>query len=198
MLKENKTYIESAVIRNVAKGDHAAFAELFHHYNARLFSFVLKVTRSELISEDLVQEVFTRVWLNREKLPDFDNPGAWIFRIATNLALNSQRDIARLTLRHQNAAAHLPSRSFIEDRLDSKQLSSFIEEAIRELPARRQQIFRMNHQEGMSYQEIAHQLSISANTVKDHLLLAMRFVRQSIQQKTGVMIAVWLIIERGL
>ena len=76
---------EQAQKRCIAEGDESAFTDLFNHYYPALRPFIWKFTGSQTDSEEILQETFIRIWLNRDKLPEIDNMRNWIFTIAANL-----------------------------------------------------------------------------------------------------------------
>ncbi|MBL7735649.1 MAG: RNA polymerase sigma-70 factor [Chitinophagaceae bacterium] len=190
-------YERNELFRKSAEGDHAAFAQMFHYYNARLFSFVKKVTKHAAVAEEIVQEVFLRAWLNRQKLAEMEQPEGWLFLIASNLSLTYLRNAAN-EARKINAYSKSSSSANTPDftaKLEGKEIASLIEEAVQRLPPKRQIIFRMSRHDRLSYEEIAEKLCISTNTVKDHLVIALRFVRQHLHQRTGSFFHILAIIK---
>lgn len=187
---------ERLLFADLAKGDHAAFTQLFHHYTPRLFPFVIRITKSEAIAEEIIQEVFLRLWVNRSSVGDYEQPGAWLFLIASNLSMTHLRNAANMATKHEqsyvNKNLNDESLTLI---MDGKEMESFLEEAVKQLPPKRQQIFRMSRQQGLNHQEIATQLSLSSNTVKDHMVLALKFIRDYLKQKSGISIGIVMLTK---
>jgi RNA polymerase sigma-70 factor (family 1) len=199
----NKTKLSSELIHNeqeffrkIGNGDSNAFTEMFHYYNGRLFPFVRRLTKSETIAEEIVQEVFLRLWINREKVAVMENPGAWLFTVASNLSITHLRNVVTTAVKH--AAAYHRNESKITDsplnRLDGKEMAAIIEAAVRKLPPRQQEIFRLNRYQGLKNHEIAEKLAISNSTVKGHLNLALKSIREHINTQTGSTIGIALLI----
>ena len=186
---------EKELLSKVSDGDAHAFSLFFHAYNARLFPFVLKLIRSTAIAEEIVQEVFLRAWINREKLPNLDQPAAWLFRIASNLALTHLRDRANEVVKHTGFSQHqvVPVNE-IADWLEKKEMVHLVEQAIHLLPPKRQAVFRLHRQGGITYRQIADQLDISPNTVKEHIAHAMKFIRTYIHQQSGIVPGVLVLV----
>jgi len=170
----------------IASGDEDAFRLLYHRYNAVLAKGVKKLLRSDAAAAEVLQEVFLKVWLQRDALPGIENPGGWLYTIASNLSLSQLRLQAREKVRTEDIPA-----DDIQDNLDlsekfyAKELQTILRDAIAALPVSRRQIFMMSMQDGKSRREIADALEISENTVKNQLLSARRFVREYLEQKTG-------------
>src|ERR1700737_3967329 len=86
---------EKALFQLLAGGDEEAFRQLFHHYNKMLQPFVFKLTRSSQAAEEVLQEVFLKLWLHREKLAAVEDPKAYLIRIVSNESFNYLRGLAR-------------------------------------------------------------------------------------------------------
>jgi RNA polymerase sigma-70 factor (ECF subfamily) len=188
---------EDAWFQQIADGDTHAFTEIFHYYNARLFPFVCRLTKSEAIAEEIVQEVFLRLWVNRGKVAAMERPGAWLFLVASNLSLTHLRNAVNIAIKH--AGAYRQANATVTDavlqELDRKDMAALVEAAVRQLPPKRQQVFRLSRQEGLTHDEIAQKLSISPHTVKDHLVLALKSIREYIQTRTGSSVGIILLLE---
>ena len=189
-------YNEKELLRKISQGDTQAFSLFFHTYNARLFPFVLKITKSTAIAEEIVQETFLRAWVHRQKLEQLNEPAAWLFRIASNLALTHLRDAANEAIKHagfSNSTGGVVNE--VSDQLDLKEMSHLVEQAINLLPAKRQIVFRLSKQEGLTYQQIADQLNISTNTVKEHLVQAVKFIREHVRKQSGLSLGILVLIH---
>ncbi|MEC5143669.1 RNA polymerase sigma-70 factor [Chitinophaga sp. 212800010-3] len=189
-------YNEKELFQKIADGEEIAFRQLFHEYNARLLPFIYKICKSDVIAEELVQEVFLRVWVNRRELADMEKPASWIFRVASNLSLSYLRALSgkERKLLNIDAAPEPPSENMLEQ-LTMKELQLLIEKGVAQLPPRRQQIFRLSRQEGLNHKEIADKLELSQNTVKDQLVIALKFIREYIHREWGGLVPVMLLIS---
>jgi RNA polymerase sigma-70 factor (family 1) len=189
-------HTEQKIFRQIGEGDPNAFTEMFHYYNGRLFPFVRRLTKSETIAEEIVQEVFLRLWINREKVAVMENPGAWLFTVASNLSINHLRNVVKIAVKH--AAAYHRNETKITDstlnRLDGKEMAAIIEAAVQKLPPRQQEIFRLNRYQGLKNHEIAEKLAISNSTVKGHLTIALKSIREHVNTETGSTLGIALLI----
>ena len=186
---------EKELLRRVSRGDAQAFSTFFHTYNARLFPFIIKIVKSTAIAEEIVQETFLRAWVHRHKLAQLNEPGAWLFRIASNLALTHLRNAANDAIKHAGFSSSSSTINELTNELDKKEMAHLLEQAINQLPAKRQTVFRLSKQEGLTYQQIADQLNISPNTVKEHLVQAIKFIRDHIRKQSGMSVGISVLIQ---
>lgn len=178
---------ETELFGRIAEGDEAAFATVFHYYNKRLFPGVLKILKSQAEAEEVVQNTFLKLWLTRHQLPEIEKPGAWLSKIASNLALNALRDKANYK-RHTELVgiSDISEEAGLQRSLDAKELKLLITEAVAVLPAGRQQIFRMSRYEGLSRPEIAQKLGVTESTVKNQLTSSLKFIQEYLLKKHGI------------
>ena len=176
---------EKELLLQIAKGDEAAFATLFYAYLGRLRPFLLKLTRSEADTEEVLQETFIRLWMSRDKLEEVQVPHAWIFTIASNecykyLKKKISRE-QRQSVFGKDGAASGAGSGDDESTLHAVQLKEvrrLIAEAVSQLPLRRRRIYQMSRDEGMKIPDIADALRISPHTVKNALAKSLGFIRQ--------------------
>jgi RNA polymerase sigma-70 factor (family 1) len=167
----------AVLFKRLATGDHEAFRIIFHHYADKVFPHVLNIVKSKSIAEELVQDTFMKLWLNRETVSAMENQEGWIFTVASNLSFN----ILKKAASNEKALLELKSRiSFLPDSniLEHKDQEKTLADAIKDLPAQRQLVFKLSREEGYTHQQIAEQLNISPNTVKNQLVTALRFIRE--------------------
>jgi RNA polymerase sigma-70 factor (ECF subfamily) len=169
---------EKAIFQEVAKGDREAFRQLFHHYNSLLQPFVSRLTGSSEATEEVLQEVFLKLWLHRDRLKLVENPKAYIIRIVNNEAINHLRAEARDN-RLRDAV-----RQFVVEDVPSPEQGLFyretemrLNEAIERLPQSCRKIYRMSREQYMRIPEIADALNLSDSTVKNQLVKALKSIR---------------------
>ena len=159
--------------------DEKAFTSLFYSYKDKLYSYLLTLTQSEEEAEDVVQEVFLRLWNNRSSLANIDNINAYLFRAVKNHVIDESRRFANNLLkssRELNEADNITTNTPIEE-LVSKEIKDKLHEAIAKLPKRQREIFLMHNEQGMPYAKIAEQLGISPFTVQNHIKKALKILR---------------------
>jgi RNA polymerase sigma-70 factor (family 1) len=185
------------LFRRIAEGDELAFEKVFHRYTPRLLPFIKKITRNDSIAAELIQETFIRIWMQRAQLEEIENPSAWIYRIASNLSINY---LQKLSNRKQllTKIAAVEKAASPEELVEVKELNQIIKQAISQLPERRQEVYLLSREEGLSHQQIAERLNISVNTVKNQIVSSLKFIQQSINKQKGLHVGIlfiFLIVE---
>jgi RNA polymerase sigma-70 factor (ECF subfamily) len=172
---------EKNLLRQIAQGDETAFATLFYAYLANLQPYIMKLTHSAEDTEEVIQETFIRLWMNRDKLDEIQTPHAWIYTVAANECFKylkkktSQRN--RLSdLGKANSRQGMDSSTL--NIIQVKEVNRLVMEAVSQLPLRRKRIYQMSRDEGMKIPEIAATLRLSPNTVKNTLVNALGFIRK--------------------
>lgn len=182
----------------ISKADQAAFTKLFEHYEPRIFPFVLNITRSEIFAEEIVQELFIKLWTNRSTLVDIDHPRSYIFRMATNRTYNYLKSQARRVLAEERGTVlTLLEENSTEELIDFKQTEDIINKAVDTLPEQQKKVYILSRRLGMSAEEIAEQLNLSPKTVKNHLTEALRSLKLQLQNSPGAAIALIIFLVRN-
>jgi len=187
---------EAELLQQVAEGSQRAFTVLFRQYSAKVYSFALRLTRSEELAEEVVQEVFLRIWLNREMLVEVQQFGAYLNRMNRNHCLNAIKRLAqesRITgeLSRRNSEYSHET----EEGIAYRSTQAVLDEAIMRLSPQQQKVYRLCHVEGLKYEEAASQLNISPGTVHTHMKLALKAIRLHLDKAGGVVLVCALIKE---
>lgn len=182
----------------MARGDERAFRELYDHYRQKIYSLGMYLTRSEPVSEEIVQEVFMKTWEKREQLTGIDYFNAWLRTVARNICINHLRSLAleRLAL-HSISVSRKENENSTENLIIEREYKKIIDAAIRQLPGQRKKVYVMHREQGLKHEQIAQQLGLSVFTVKEHMKLALRSIRQYLESHidTIVVIAIALYLE---
>ena len=170
---------DSRLIRSLRAGEVASFDALFYRYERRLYGFCLKLLRSPEEAEEIVQEVFLRVWENRSKLDEQQLFNAYLIRIAKNLIFNKlKRQVTQHAYEHYHRRYRTVARRTTEEDVDYRLLVELTQRVVAQFPPRRKQIFHLSRAHGHTNQQIADQLNISVSTVENHLNAALKLLRQ--------------------
>ncbi len=162
------------------QGDSEAFASLYQSHWQQVFRFSRLYLRSDDDAEDVVQEVFIRLWQIHERIHPDDNFSGLLFIITRNLIFNRfRRQIDPLGFKVSVLAA-LEASDDIESEISARDLSEYIDRLVDLMPARQRQGFNMSRREHKSYREIAEELDLSQKTVEAHMREALRFLRDNL------------------
>lgn len=177
---------EKNLLCQLRSGDMQAFDILYYRYSQIIYANILKFLKDETIAEDLLQDVFLRIWENRSKIDPEQSFAAFLFTCSRNITFNFKR---RLKL-EMESEVHLAygiseSENTIDRILDAKEAMVLVEALLSRLPNQRQKIFRLSKLEGKSYQEISEEMGISIATVRDHIVKANKFIRNGAMQDSG-------------
>ena len=164
---------ETIILEKVKAGDAAAFSLLYDLYWLKVYNFArLYVTSSSVISE-VVQDVFVKVWESKEFLDITKN-------FTRNIIFNySRRHFNELNFK-MTVLKGLENSYDIEEELDAADLKNYIDKLISQLPARRQQIFRMSREEHLSNREIAERCAVSEKAIERQITLALKFIKENL------------------
>ncbi|HRP55479.1 RNA polymerase sigma-70 factor [Agriterribacter sp.] len=186
--------IDHTIFERLARGDEEAFGVVVHTLYKKLFLFTVSLVRSENEADDIMQEVFLKIWLHRSSLTAIENPFGWICRIIANTASNHLRSSIRRELNSHRFNSQLAHAEEIEGGIDAKFTQSLIDEAVSLLPPKRKLVFLLNKKEGLSRKEIAERLNISEHTVRNQLAEAIQFIRERLNYKGDLTILSLLIL----
>lgn len=160
------------------EGNKLAFTEIYNRYWKKLFNYTYNILNDRDLAEDVLQDVFTRVWDIRERT-EIHNLKAYLFNACRNNAISKIRQ-ARLTKFQEEMIESLSLRPEAEINLDFDDLRQTIDKAAEGLPDRCREIFYMSRIQHLSIQEIAEKLNISHRTVENQLGIALKHLRLSL------------------
>lgn len=140
--------------------------------------------KSPEATEEIVQDIFIKLWINRHSLSQFDSPEAYIFSMARNRTIDYLRRLAKDTNLMSVLEGDLSTgNNDIEEQLNAKELRRLIEEALGQLSAQKQTVFQLSRDEGLSHDQIAEIMQLSKSTVKNHLSETLRHIREHLSQQ---------------
>jgi RNA polymerase sigma-70 factor (ECF subfamily) len=164
-------------LEQLASGDHEAFRRLFMLYYPKVKTFIVYFVKSEAIAEDLSQDVFEDIWLNRDLLSNLKSLNAYLFRMAKNASINYLNHKV-VVENYAVSYTHLLPEHSIEEELYAKELELLIQLTVEKMPEQRRRIFEMSRIKNLKNAEIAEKLNISKRTVEAHLNLALKQIRE--------------------
>ncbi|WP_221392449.1 RNA polymerase sigma factor [Dyadobacter sp. NIV53] len=186
---------ESDLLIRASQADEEAFTTLFHLYKHKLYSYILRLTDSEVLAEDIVQDVFMKLWSDHASLNTIDNFGSYLFRMSKNYVINHFKRMAHETLIMAEIHGQKPAGcNDTQDMIAVREVEKLLSEILEKLPAQQKTVYHLSREEGRSHEEIANLLKISPNTVKNHIVQAMSTIRTQLRRHSDSMLVIVSII----
>ena len=169
---------DKEVIQALKAGEDAAFRIVFDTNFRRLFAFSYRMLKSKEQAEEVVHDALLNVWVNRSRLNEDLPITPYLYTITRRLTLNALRQVATSQRMIDQLWRDMETVSnSTEEAILLTDLQKFTDTALDILPRQQQLVFKMSRYEGMNYDEIAEKLNISRNTVKNHLIAALKTLR---------------------
>lgn len=182
-----------SVVSRVATGDEAAFRQLFELYSNKVFGFVFRITKSKVVAEEVVQDVFLKIWINRESLIRVDYFPSYLSAIARNHVFNLLKRKALEEQAKHRLQYELPQMSFeTDEQINYRDYNNILKEVVNQLPPQQQKIYKLCHKKGLKYDEVALKLNISRLTVKTHMQKAIRTIKSHFEGVVSVFLLLFL------
>jgi RNA polymerase sigma-70 factor (ECF subfamily) len=176
----------------VADGNQKAFEELFYAYHNQLGSYVMRWTKSTLLAEEVVQEVFLKIWINREALKAVERFDNYLYIVSRNHTFNALRQTAKNRLRSREWARHFENdHEHVAENL-TEEYMSLIDAAVARLAPQQQKVYILKRHGGLKYEEIANQLGISPETARKHLAAALKSITSYVKARLHVMLLLFI------
>lgn len=181
------------LIARMIEGDESAFTSIYRQYHPALYTYLLRICKIPSLAEDLVHDVFLKVWEVRHRI----NPAlpftGYLYRIARNHAFKTLKKLAYDEVLQEKVLEHLQFQgNGPEQIVNEKEYNRLFQEALGRLTPQRLNVFRLCRQEGKSYDEAAAILGISRNAVKKHMVLSMRAIHNYIYRHGLVITLLYL------
>jgi len=181
-LKETKTKRDLLLL--LKKGDVIAFDNIYEMYSKRLYGFVLRYVKQKEDAEGIVQEVFITIWETRNKIDIYSSFDSFIFTIAYNTTINLLRKRVNEHKYQErlNSIQQITGADQIIDDIYFKEIKTQLHSVIDKLTPRQKEIFQLSREDGLTHVEIAKKLNISVNTVKNHMVTTLAFIKSHIDK----------------
>jgi len=173
--------VEHKHIEGLRNGSYKDFTWLYDKYAPRLFAFIVSLSHSKTIAADIVQESFIKIWINRKFVDSNQSFKSYLFTIARNQLLNELRkEINQTTPLHEIELSRNEniSENDIEKELSLIEFRNILEAAKRKLTPRQRELFELNKEQGLTIAEISTQTSISEQSIRNQLSMALRRLRE--------------------
>lgn len=196
-MSEEIPYNEKELLMQLHLGNQAAFATIYLHFYDGLHDYLLKFTKNPVLAQDFVQDIFLKVWEKRETLDIKSSFASYLYRYARNYALNHLRHLA-VDAKYLEETLHrielgINDQNLVNN-LQWQQYQTLLQEALATLTASKKQAFTLIRIDGMSYEEAAAEMGISRNTLKEHLVLAVKAIKKHLLTHGDVSLMVMLVL----
>lgn len=169
----------SDMMAKLIQGDGSALTYLYNRYANRVFNLAFQIVKDSGWSQDIVQEVFIKIWDKREELDKDSNIWVLLYVMTKRYAINKLKAINRRSYSFDRLYQNIELLDLeAQDLLIYKELEGSIQLAIEKLTPKQKEIFNLSRVEGLSHQKIADRLGISIHTVKNHMVEALKTLRK--------------------
>jgi RNA polymerase sigma-70 factor (family 1) len=191
----NEASSERDLVLALQKGDEGAFETIYGLYSQRLFGRLLKLVKTEAQAQEILQDVFIKLWQHRHSLDAEKSFRSFLFKIAENKVYDFFRKAARDKLMQANLIS-LATTNYIniEDYTREEENLKLLYKAIESLPPQRQQVFRLCKLEGRSYKEVSELLGISLSTISDHIVKATKAIKEFFYKQPPSLLLITLLL----
>jgi len=185
-------YSDEQLVALLKKGDQQAFAEIYRRYAESLAGFAAFKLFNLDDARDILQDLFVKLWENREQLYITSNLQSYLYAIIRHRVIDK---IRKNITREEYASASQSLASFFQPagdkQLEAKELQQTIQHSLDQLPARVKEIYKLSREEGLSNTEIAQKLNLSEQTVKNQLSTALKHLRKSLMRISPLVFMLW-------
>ncbi|MBS1665336.1 MAG: RNA polymerase sigma-70 factor [Bacteroidetes bacterium] len=190
-----KNYNAQQLLRQIADRNERAFRTLFDQYKDRLFHYIYGIVKSKEVTEELVMDVFLKIWLGKEVVNQIENFDAFLFRVAYNKSIDFLRKAAkdhqfRDLLWKEGQFANGPS---ADQQVITREYERVLREALLKLSPQRRLVYHLSREKGFSHLDIARQLQLSKHTISNHIVESQRFIRSYLIRQLDI-VALFLVL----
>ena len=189
--------IDQELVNKLVEGDIIAFEKIYRDYFSKVLGFVHQFSLSSEDTEEIVQDVFLKLWEKRASIDPEKTLDVFLYVMAKNLVIDNMRKMVaskkRLQLSMESADNATPQNA-TEQLVNFYELKEIIDKLIDMLPDRRRMIFKLNREKGLSYKEIADVLNISTGTVEKQMTQAIKTLKKNLLDKYHIHIDLVLLV----
>jgi RNA polymerase sigma-70 factor (family 1) len=181
---------EQQLLVKLAEGDEYAFEQLYLIYSPKIYKKILQLVKQVAVAEEILQDVFVKIWEKRETLDNEKSFKSFLYTIAKNLVIDLFRRAALDRQMLQNFIIENTELYYPFDNTDlNAESKAIIQKALDTLPPQRKKVYTLIKLEGKSYDEVAELLNISTSTINDHVVKATKAIKFYFEQNENLLIA---------
>lgn len=173
----------NTILQNLANDDKKALEDLFNYFYPRLYQFSKSFLKLEDGIDDILQEVFVKIWKNRANIRSSETFSPFIFTMTRNLLLNELRSrLSNQKTKEKILKISVPDENYSFDKLEYGELKETVDQIVNNLPNKQREVFLLSRYEGLSHKEIAEKLNISTKTVEYHISQSINTIKNKLEQ----------------
>jgi len=179
----NRIDSDSTILQQISCGNQQAFRELFDTYSKKLVHFSLAIVRVKDAALEVVDDVFVRLWKNRQHAAQIQNISVYLYTAVKNTSLNYLAQMAKQQVSESFdfIDIHLAGGQSPEQRMITTEIFKKIQQAVEDLPPRCKMIFKLVREDGLKYKEVAQILNVSVNTVDAQMVIAVKRISEKLR-----------------
>jgi len=193
-MENNSVYSEEDLLLQVSEGSQAAFRQLYDRYRNKIFSISWKIIGAQSSAEDVVQDIFIKLWLKKENIPEIENFEAYLNMMVRNHIFNYLRKVANEKSFLQRFKIKSVQQN--DDGLEKvcyHELESLVQKTVDLLPPQQKKAYTFSRIDGLKHEEIAEKMGISRSTVKGHITGALSHIKNAVLSGKELIILMTLI-----
>lgn len=172
---------DKELLLGIRNDNMVSFDTLYRKYSRKIFKFAFSMLKSVEDSENIVQDVFLNLWLNRHRIEKDSSVKYYLFTITYNSSIS----VLRKKLSESKFVEYLNTLPDSENNavnleIEYNDLVNRLNAIVKSLPSRQKEVFQLHKIEGLKYQEISDKLNISVNTIENHMSSALRTIRKKL------------------
>lgn len=173
-------YTDRELMQRVAEGDRNAFAEVYDRFWNTIYATALSYLKSPEWAQNVVQDVFLKVWTGRERLREVEKPDAYLFILARDelvSALRNKFDRTPISEKYED---------YLSGDLIQPDKAELIEQAVEQLPPQQKLVYNLTRKQQLSHESIAKELGLNTRTVNKYATRALNLIRQYLKDHGGI------------
>ncbi|WP_028296975.1 RNA polymerase sigma factor [Olivibacter sitiensis] len=177
-----RSHSDKLLLTKLAAGDVRALEELMEKYEAKVYHFILRWVKNEQLAEEITQDIFVKIWEQKEKMQDVESMSAWLYTTSKNRALNSLQESLARQIREAHYAQEHEWHEDGDEVIMQKDLQRLVGVYVEHLPPRCKEVFLLKKEQGLTNDEIGASLNISTHTVKNQLKKSYAMLRKMLSE----------------
>lgn len=182
---------EKELLSQVREGDVKAFEHIYNVYAGKLYGSIVRMVKSGAIAEEILQDIFQRIWEHRAGIDLSKSFKSYLFTIARNLVYDYFNHTSRDKLVEQYLSDKEKSSAGFMHQLEQKESELLLERAVHQLPPQRKLVYTLCKIEGRSYEDVSKVLGISVSTISDHIVKATKSIKAYYLSRALLLLIVW-------